>query len=89
MYCRRAYGSIATVHINRAQRALDHKDRRWKVKASVSVLGTGRMGSALSRALLHAGHRTTAWNRTPEKAAPLATLGAQLAEGVRVVSIPL
>lgn len=42
----------------------------------VSVLGLGRMGSALARAFLAAGHPTSVWNRTPAKAAPLLDLGA-------------
>lgn len=50
---------------------------------SVSILGTGRMGSALARAVLQGGHRTTVWNRTQEKAASLAALGARAAASVR------
>jgi 3-hydroxyisobutyrate dehydrogenase-like beta-hydroxyacid dehydrogenase len=53
------------------------------MKPSMSVLGTGRMGSALARALLQAGYRTTVWNRTREKAEPLTALGATLAPTVR------
>nr|WP_132567603.1 NAD(P)-binding domain-containing protein [Rhizobium sullae] len=56
----------------------------WRVsmKRSITILGTGRMGSALARALLHAGHRTTVWNRTIQKAEPLAALGATVAPSV-------
>ena len=46
---------------------------------NVTVLGAGPMGQALALALLRHGHRTTVWNRTPDRAAPLATHGAQLA----------
>ncbi len=46
------------------------------MKPAIAVLGTGRMGSALVRALLQAGHQTTVWNRTAEKATPLAGAGA-------------
>ncbi len=53
------------------------------MKPAISVLGTGRMGSALVRALLEAGHRTTVWNRTAEEAAPLAGDGAVVAASVR------
>lgn len=53
------------------------------MKASISVLGTGRMGSALARALLKAGYRTTVWNRTREKAEPLGAHGAHVASSVR------
>ncbi|WP_236473616.1 NAD(P)-dependent oxidoreductase [Mesorhizobium muleiense] len=56
----------------------------WSVamKLSISVVGTGRMGSALARALLRSGYRTTVWNRTKQKAEPLATLGATVAGSV-------
>ena len=49
------------------------------MKPAISVLGTGRMGSALARALLQAGYRTTVWNRTKQKTEPLAALGATVA----------
>lgn len=52
------------------------------MKRSIAVVGTGRMGSALARALLAGGHRTTVWNRTKEKAEPLALLGATIAPSV-------
>ena len=52
------------------------------MKRSIAVVGTGRMGSALARALLAAGHRTTVWNRTRDKAEPLAALGAVIAPSV-------
>lgn len=45
----------------------------------VSVIGLGRMGSALARALLRAGHEVVVWNRTAERAAPLAADGAVVA----------
>ena len=53
------------------------------MKPAISVLGTGRMGSALARALLQAGYRTTVWNRTAEKTGPLAAAGATVAGSVR------
>jgi 3-hydroxyisobutyrate dehydrogenase-like beta-hydroxyacid dehydrogenase len=43
---------------------------------SVTVLGLGPMGQALSAALLDAGHRTTVWNRTESKADALRARGA-------------
>ncbi|MEZ5922835.1 MAG: NAD(P)-binding domain-containing protein [Hyphomicrobiaceae bacterium] len=49
---------------------------------SVSVIGCGAMGSALARAFLAGGHRTTVWNRTLEKALPLVEAGAYRAESV-------
>jgi 3-hydroxyisobutyrate dehydrogenase-like beta-hydroxyacid dehydrogenase len=50
--------------------------------ANVSVIGLGDMGSALARALLAAGYTTTVWNRSAEKAAPLAAMGAAVAISV-------
>jgi 3-hydroxyisobutyrate dehydrogenase-like beta-hydroxyacid dehydrogenase len=46
----------------------------------VTVLGLGAMGTALARALLAAGVRTTVWNRTPDRAEPLVAQGAARAE---------
>ncbi|MEU5153658.1 NAD(P)-dependent oxidoreductase [Glycomyces sp. NPDC021274] len=51
-------------------------------KATVGVLGTGIMGAAMARNLARAGHEVTAWNRSPEKAAPLA------ADGIRIAATP-
>lgn len=52
------------------------------MQPAISVLGMGRMGSALAHALLKAGYPTTVWNRTPAKAAPLAAAGAEVAASV-------
>jgi 3-hydroxyisobutyrate dehydrogenase-like beta-hydroxyacid dehydrogenase len=52
------------------------------MKPAITVLGTGRMGTALVRALLKAGHRTTAWNRTIERTAAVAAAGATVAASV-------
>ncbi|GIG91295.1 NAD(P)-dependent oxidoreductase [Plantactinospora endophytica] len=46
---------------------------------SVSVLGTGALGTALARLLLDRGHRVTVWNRTPGKAQALGAAGAAVA----------
>ena len=51
-------------------------------KTPVSVLGTGRLGAALAETFLAAGHPVTVWNRTGEKAAPLAEKGATVAGSV-------
>ncbi|WP_369355247.1 NAD(P)-dependent oxidoreductase [Streptomyces sp. cg2] len=51
-------------------------------RASVTVVGLGLMGSALADAFLRHGHRTTVWNRSPEKAEALVTKGAQRAATV-------
>jgi len=50
--------------------------------SEVTVIGLGNMGSALARALLKNGCAVTAWNRSPQKAAPLVDNGAVLAPSV-------
>lgn len=53
---------------------------------SVSVLGLGRMGTALTGALLDAGHPTTVWNRTPARtAAPVARGASPAATAGRAI----
>ncbi|WP_129308679.1 NAD(P)-dependent oxidoreductase [Streptomyces sp. L2] len=46
---------------------------------TVSVLGTGIMGAAMARNLCRAGMSVQVWNRTREKAEPLAADGARVA----------
>ncbi|UGT60093.1 NAD(P)-dependent oxidoreductase [Nocardia asteroides] len=50
----------------------------------VTVLGLGRMGSAIAAVLLRAGHPVTVWNRTPGRGAELtgATVATSLASAV-------
>lgn len=48
----------------------------------ISLLGLGRMGSALARALIAAGQRITVWNRSAAKARAMGDLGAGVAETV-------
>lgn len=43
---------------------------------TVAVLGTGTMGAPMARNLLAAGHAVKVWNRSAERAAPLADDGA-------------
>jgi 3-hydroxyisobutyrate dehydrogenase-like beta-hydroxyacid dehydrogenase len=45
-------------------------------------LGTGRMGSAMAKRLLLAGHDLSVWNRTRAKADPLARLGAKVVDRI-------
>lgn len=52
------------------------------IMANVSVIGCGAMGSALARAFLSGGHKTTVWNRTPDKTIPLVEAGAHRAASV-------
>jgi 3-hydroxyisobutyrate dehydrogenase len=61
-------------------------------RPAIAVLGTGTMGAPIARNLLAAGFEVSVWNRTAERAAPLAADGARLAsspaeaaEGVDVV----
>lgn len=49
------------------------------MKTPVTVLGLGEMGSAIAKTLVDRGYRTTVWNRTASRAAPLAALGAAVA----------
>lgn len=62
-------------------------------KLTVSVLGTGIMGAAMARSIIRAGHAVRAWNRTREKAEPLAADGAEIAgspaEAVRGADVVL
>jgi 3-hydroxyisobutyrate dehydrogenase-like beta-hydroxyacid dehydrogenase len=45
----------------------------------VSVLGLGEMGSAIAKTFVDRGYRTTVWNRTASKSAPLVDAGATAA----------
>jgi 3-hydroxyisobutyrate dehydrogenase len=47
---------------------------------AIAVLGTGIMGAAMARNLLSAGMEVRVWNRSPEKAEPLADDGATVAD---------
>ncbi len=46
----------------------------------IAFLGLGKMGSAVARHLLNAGHQLIVWNRTTAHADPLKALGARVAE---------
>jgi 3-hydroxyisobutyrate dehydrogenase len=48
--------------------------------SSVAVLGTGIMGAGMARSLLREGIDVTVWNRSSEKAKPLADDGATVAD---------
>jgi 3-hydroxyisobutyrate dehydrogenase len=49
------------------------------VTTTVTVLGTGIMGSGMARNLIAAGLDVTVWNRSPDRARPLADAGARMA----------
>ncbi|MEV0292807.1 NAD(P)-binding domain-containing protein [Nocardia sp. NPDC050710] len=51
-------------------------------RAPVTVLGLGSMGRAVAEAFLAAGYRTTVWNRSPDKIAPLVARGAVAAPDI-------
>jgi 3-hydroxyisobutyrate dehydrogenase len=51
--------------------------------ATIAVLGTGTMGAPMARNLLQAGHEVRVWNRSADKAQPLADDGATVAESAR------
>jgi 3-hydroxyisobutyrate dehydrogenase len=46
----------------------------------IAFLGTGIMGAPMARHIAQAGHDVTVWNRTTDKAAPLAEHGAVVAQ---------
>ena len=46
----------------------------------ITLLGTGRMGSAMAERLLDQGHALTVWNRTAGKAQKLLARGAHWAD---------
>ena len=48
----------------------------------VAFVGTGRMGLPMARNLARAGHTVAAWNRTPDRAAPLAAEGVRIADSL-------
>jgi 3-hydroxyisobutyrate dehydrogenase len=52
-------------------------------KPRVALIGLGLMGSGMARRLLGAGFPLTVYNRNPQRAAPLAAEGAQIAASPR------
>jgi 3-hydroxyisobutyrate dehydrogenase-like beta-hydroxyacid dehydrogenase len=51
-------------------------------KGSITVLGLGAMGSAITERLRESGYGTTVWNRTPAKTEPHVEAGSQAAATV-------
>jgi len=49
----------------------------------ITLIGTGLMGRPMTVRLLQAGHEVTVFNRTKEKAWPLAALGAKVADSAQ------
>jgi 3-hydroxyisobutyrate dehydrogenase len=54
--------------------------------ASVAFLGTGTMGLPMARHLMNSGLELRAWNRSPERARPLAEEGAELFDDPRAAA---
>jgi 3-hydroxyisobutyrate dehydrogenase-like beta-hydroxyacid dehydrogenase len=52
------------------------------MNSKVTVIGAGRMGSALATVLFHKGFATTVWNRTGAKTEVLSRLGLSVAQSV-------
>jgi 3-hydroxyisobutyrate dehydrogenase-like beta-hydroxyacid dehydrogenase len=50
---------------------------------TIAFLGLGAMGARMARRLIDAGHDVVVWNRTAERAAPLAEAGARVAGSPR------
>jgi 3-hydroxyisobutyrate dehydrogenase len=48
----------------------------------VTILGAGRMGSAMALRLIDTGQEVTVWNRERERVVPLADAGATVADGI-------
>src|SRR5258708_12891857 len=47
--------------------------------AKIAFLGLGQMGAPMATRLLQAGYELTVWNRTPDRATPVAAKGATVA----------
>ncbi|WP_338868281.1 NAD(P)-dependent oxidoreductase [Myxococcus stipitatus] len=60
-------------------------------QSDVTVIGLGKMGAALARAFLTAGHRVTVWNRTANRAPSLRQAGAafEASAGAAIQASPL
>ena len=52
----------------------------------VGIAGVGKMGAAIALRLMEVGHKVTVWNRSADKAKPLAEAGAAVAKAARTSS---
>ena len=55
--------------------------------SKIVFLGLGMMGSQLARRLVEAGNDVTVWNRTAQRTAPLADIGAEVAATPRAAVV--
>lgn len=58
------------------------QDETGEAREPVTVVGLGSMGTALAEAFIAAGHPTTVWNRSPEKAVTLVAKGARHVDAI-------
>ncbi|MEW6130452.1 MAG: NAD(P)-dependent oxidoreductase [Acidobacteriota bacterium] len=57
-----------------------HPEAKERGIMNVGFIGLGKMGSAMARNLIRAGHEVTVFNRTPERAKELQSAGARVAQ---------
>lgn len=62
------------------------KDHDMQDIRTIGVIGTGLMGAPMARRLAEAGHRVSAWNRSPDKAQALAAHGIEIADSPRDIA---
>ncbi|HEY6739628.1 MAG TPA: NAD(P)-dependent oxidoreductase [Actinopolymorphaceae bacterium] len=63
-----------------------HESHESSHESTVGFIGLGIMGTGMAQNLLAAGHQVVVYNRSPEKAKPLAEQGAQVASSPREVA---
>lgn len=78
------YDSCHRLSFDGAAGSLSHTEEA-SVRATIGFIGLGLMGEPMASNILRAGTPLMVWNRTPAKAAQLADLGAQVADGVDTV----
>ena len=68
-------------HFNKQSSELKRRGKQDMKK--ITLIGLGKMGSALAKRILHAGFPLTVYNRTIEKIAPISELGAVAATSLQ------
>jgi len=69
----------AHLHAWKQEDSMPAYEEERPLESDVSILGLGAMGAALAMTTLRGGRKVTVWNRSPERAAPLARGGAGVA----------